>query len=239
MKITFIGSSHGVPEPHRKCTCIMIETGDNVYFIDMGAYAIDALRTRNISIDTVKGIFITHMHGDHTDGLIGFMNDVNCSRKCTPPVFLPVVEAGQVIRDWINVNLVHARPDLDFRQVKEGILLDDGYIRVTAYLNHHCYNAFSYLVEAEGKAVIFTGDLSRWPGMDFPKAETELPVVLAICEAAHGPITEYQPHFERLQPKLVCINHYSEYFLEGLEQLKQNMPQQAFALAKDGMVLEL
>lgn len=35
MKITFIGSSHGVPEPHRKCSCIMIEIGEQVYFIDM------------------------------------------------------------------------------------------------------------------------------------------------------------------------------------------------------------
>ena len=46
MKITFIGSSHGVPEAHRKCTCIMIEVGENVYFVDMGTSAIDALRTR-------------------------------------------------------------------------------------------------------------------------------------------------------------------------------------------------
>ena len=74
MKITFIGSSHGVPEPNRKCTCIMIEVGANVYFIDMGAPAIDELRTRGISIDAVKGVFITHMHGDHTDGLIQFID---------------------------------------------------------------------------------------------------------------------------------------------------------------------
>ena len=72
MKITFLGSSHGVPEPNRKCSCIMVEVEQNIYLIDIGTPAIDLLRRRGKSIDAVKGVFITHMHGDHTDGLIQF-----------------------------------------------------------------------------------------------------------------------------------------------------------------------
>ena len=98
MKITFIGSSHGVPEPNRKCTSIMIEAGENVYFIDMGTPAIDALRTRGISIDRVKGIFITHMHGDHTNGLIPFIDLITWYFKTPDPaVFLPIPAAAKVI----------------------------------------------------------------------------------------------------------------------------------------------
>ena len=74
MKITFVGSSHGVPEPHRQCSCTMIEVAGNTYFVDMGTCAINALRTRNIPVDSVKGIFLTHMHGDHSDGLIQFVD---------------------------------------------------------------------------------------------------------------------------------------------------------------------
>ena len=29
MKITIIGSSHGIPEPTRFCTCILVEAGNN------------------------------------------------------------------------------------------------------------------------------------------------------------------------------------------------------------------
>ena len=36
MKLTIMGSSHGIPEPNRSCTCFMIETGGDVYFVDMG-----------------------------------------------------------------------------------------------------------------------------------------------------------------------------------------------------------
>ena len=74
MKITFLGSSHGVPEANRKCSCIMIEVGENIYFVDMGTPSIDELRKRGKSVDAVKGVFITHMHGDHTDGLIQFVD---------------------------------------------------------------------------------------------------------------------------------------------------------------------
>ena len=40
MKLTFIGSSHGIPEPHRKCSCLMVEAGKNIYFVDMGTNAL-------------------------------------------------------------------------------------------------------------------------------------------------------------------------------------------------------
>ena len=70
MQITFLGASHGVPEANRRCSCTLIETNGRYYFIDMGVNAIDALRTRGIEVEDVKGIFITHMHGDHTNGLI-------------------------------------------------------------------------------------------------------------------------------------------------------------------------
>ena len=106
MKITFVGSSHGVPEPNRKCTCIMIEVGENIYFIDMGTSAIDALRTRGLPIDAVKGVFVTHMHGDHTNGLIPFVDLISWYFKMPDPVIcLPIIEAAQALDQWLHANL--------------------------------------------------------------------------------------------------------------------------------------
>ena len=55
MQITFLGASHGVPEANRRCSCTLIETNGRYYFIDMGVNAIDALRTRGIEVEDVKG----------------------------------------------------------------------------------------------------------------------------------------------------------------------------------------
>ena len=61
MRITFLGTSHGVPEAHRHCACMMVECGERIYFVDMGMMAMDALRRRGRPIENVKAIFITHI----------------------------------------------------------------------------------------------------------------------------------------------------------------------------------
>ena len=74
MIITVFGSSHGVPEKNRKCTCLQVELGENRYFFDMGTAAIEKLRDIEADIGSVKGIFVSHYHGDHMNGLISFVD---------------------------------------------------------------------------------------------------------------------------------------------------------------------
>ena len=88
MKIVFFGASHGVPEPNRRCSCAMIETGEARYFVDMGTQATEQLMTRGIPMDAVKTIFVSHMHGDHTDGLISFVDLCNGVLSDKPLFFL-------------------------------------------------------------------------------------------------------------------------------------------------------
>lgn len=221
MKITFLGSSHGVPEPNRKCTCIMIEVGERVYFIDMGTPAIDQLRTRSISIDAVKAVFITHMHGDHTDGLIQFVDLITWYFKTpNPAIHLPIMHAAKVIDDWLKVTLNGAEKAIDYRETVPGPLYNDGFIKVTAIPTQHCFKSYAYLVEAEGKAVLFTGDLKN-PGVDFPAVDQ--PLDLLVCESAHFPATDYLPVLENLEVKKVCVTHYSDTFLASVLQLQQDL----------------
>ena len=64
MRITFFGTSHGVPEAHRRCSSALITlgSGENArrYIIDMGLNAIDEMRTRNLPVDSVKAVFIPY-----------------------------------------------------------------------------------------------------------------------------------------------------------------------------------
>ena len=90
MRITFIGASHGVPEPNRKCSCTMIEISGRYYFIDMGTPSIDHLVTAGIPVDAVKGIFITHMHGDHTNGLVSFIDLISWYFKTADPTICSI-----------------------------------------------------------------------------------------------------------------------------------------------------
>lgn len=213
MKSTFIGSSHGVPEPNRKCTCIMIEAGSNVYFVDMGTSAIDGLRARNIPIDAVKGIFITHMHGDHTNGLIQFIDLITWYfTSCDPVVCLPRLEAARIIDEWLKLTMNEDEKDIRYLQTKAGVVFDDGVLKVTAIPTKHAHDAFAYLVEADGKKMLYTGDLAN-PKFDFPVAGLEADPDIVICESAHFPATDYAEVFDKYKPKKVCFTHYSDHFL--------------------------
>ena len=217
MKFTFLGSSHGVPEPDRKCSCIMVEVGENIYFVDMGTPAIDELRRMGKDVNAVKGVFITHMHGDHTDGLVQFVDLITWYFKTPDPVIcLPRLEAAKVIDDWLQVTLNDAKKEIKYQKTEEGVVFDDGVLKVTAIATKHCPDSFAYVLEAEGKCVLITGDMAN-PGRDFPYPEK--PLDLMIGESAHFPATDYLPVLEKVDVKKVCITHYSNKRLISVMEL--------------------
>lgn len=239
MKITFLGSSHGVPEPDRKCSCIMIEVEQNIYFVDMGTPAIDQLRRRGKAIDAVKGIFITHMHGDHTDGLIQFIDLITWYFKTPDPVVvLPDPDAARVIGDWLKVTLNGHEKAIEYRKTQEGVVYDDGVLRVSAIPTQHCPGSHAYVLEAEGKTVLCTGDL-RNPNVDFPDAGK--PLDLLICESAHFPTTDYLPVLDKLDLKKMCVTHYSPRQMRSLYEMKAIMDERGLpmVIATDDLELNV
>ncbi len=245
MRISFLGSSHGVPEPNRRCSCALIEAGGGRYFIDMGTSAVEGLRTRGMPIESVNGIFITHMHGDHTDGLIPFIDICNWKFiEAQPKFFLPTdtEQFRAIVSGWIELNGNTLR-DFDFFEVREGTVFEDENIKVTAFKTKHITfsPSYAYLVEAEGKRVFFSGDLShKGPTDDFPVSVLNRPLDLAICEAAHFKATEYLSLFEGKENlKRLCFNHYSDRFLASVIEMTRLMPDIPVYRATDDMVIDL
>lgn len=243
MKLVFFGASHGSPEPNRRCSSTMIEVGGNRYFVDMGTQSIEGLINRGIPVESVRAIFVTHMHGDHTNGMISFLD--LCSwrfREANPTVCLPgdMERTKKALADWLLCNGTTLRP-FEFRSVQEGLVFDDGILRVTAYKTMHTDFSYAYLIEAEGRRVLFGGDLSHSPAKDFPMAVLQSPLDLAICEGAHFKATEYIPIFSGNQkPKKLCFNHYSSRLLASLMEAKEALSQDMdVILATDGLEISL
>ena len=241
MRITFFGSGHGIPEPHKKCSSAMVEVGEHRYIIDMGTQVIEGLTDRRLPVKSVKAIFITHMHGDHTNGLLSFLD--LCSWKYTeadPAVYLPedTDRYARVISEWISCNHVTMRP-FRFFHVEAGCIYDDGMLRVTAYRTKHLEYSYAYLLEAEGKRVLFSGDLSKQgPLEDFPTEVLDEGLDLAVCECAHFDATKYLPIFEgRTNIGRICFNHFSNNKPNSATTVGTDMPHIPVVAASDGMDL--
>jgi ribonuclease BN (tRNA processing enzyme) len=243
MKIVFFGSSHGYPEPHRKCSSTLIEVGNKKYFIDMGCNCAEGLANRRIPIEKIDGIFITHMHGDHTNGLIPFLDICSWKFKdANPKIYAPCVpeQLASTIAGWLRLTGTTMR-EFEFNEVTDGFVYDDGNLKVTAFKTLHTKNSYSYLLEAEGKRVLFSGDLSvHGPQEDFPVSVLNKPLDLAICEAAHFKATDYLPFFENNNNlKQLCFNHYSDRFLESVIEMTRLLPDIPVYRATDDMEITL
>ena len=145
MKVVFFGSSHGVPEPNRSCSCVLLEVLGKRYFIDMGMDPVPELIRRGMTPEDITAVFITHAHGDHTNGLVPFAD--LCSwhfKEADPLIFLPEMEIVSALKGWIKLTCGGLRESIRFAKVEEGKLYDDGTICVTAMHTNHKEHAFLF-----------------------------------------------------------------------------------------------
>lgn len=234
MKITFLGSSHGVPEPNRKCSCILVTVGKNHYLADVGCDPTSPLIDRNIKINSVKGVFVTHPHGDHCNGLIPFADLINWYFTDANPAMLLPVDVKDLLVQWITLmtNGKAPRP-LDIRTYEAGVIFDDGSLKVTAIPTKHCPHSHSLLLEAEGKRVLYAGDLKS-TAEDFPHKTAADGLDFLIAESAHFSTLKYAEILKDLPIKEVAITHHfapNEQFLETKKALEP-LP---MTLVYDGM----
>lgn len=237
MKITFLGTSHGYPEAHRRCSCILIEVSSRYYILDMGISPIDDMIYRHLSVEKIQAVFITHMHGDHTNGLIPFINLLGWVYTSTnPAIFLPDTTCTKAIELWMSANQEKLRK-MDYRNVENGVMFDDGIVKVTAFDSGHIQGAHSYYLEAEGKCVLFTGDLSVQPDQDLLSHNWEKNLDLMVCECAHFSAMAYLPYLKEKMPQRICITHYVPKNIPTMYELTKAVSPQPVLFANDGMEL--
>lgn len=240
MRVTFIGTSHGIPEPEHRCSCTMLETRGRIYFVDMGTQAIEDLRRRNIDVEAVKGIFITHMHGDHVNGLLSFVDLCNWYfTSADPHIFLPTEEGAAAVKCWIAS--LDKRPwrGIDLNVTREGTFYDDGFLKVTAVKTLHTRISYAYIIESEGKTLLFTGDL-KGTDIDYPKEVFGNKVDMVVCESAHIDPLSYIPVFEKSDIKRVFINHCQPRKVPNALELAARLSGKTeVRLANDGMEVNL
>ena len=225
MKITFLGTSHGVPAADRYCASSMIEAGGAVYFIDGGAPLIDILLRRGVDLNRIRAMFSTHLHGDHVNGILPFADLLNWYFKSArAEIYLTEQRGIDLFKGLIE--LMESEPidasRVQFRLMTPDFVYGDENLRVTPLPTRHLASlgrpSYSYLVESGGKKALFSGDLSG--GLkegDFPAYALENEVDLLVCEMAHFDVPDVAPYLERCRAKRVLFNHV--FPLDKLERI--------------------
>lgn len=237
MKIKLLGTSHGLPEKDRFCSCNVITVNGSHYVIDAGVSLFSILLHNGYDCEDVKGIFITHMHGDHASGLVEFVDLMSWGKRCVKPeIFVPTV-AGKLAIQMLAEAMDHAR-EIEMKVYTEGTVFEDENIRVTAFRTGHGEATFGFLVEAEGKKVYFTGDMKK-DISDMPEFVYNEKTELIICESAHNCMPKIADKFNNMKTDRIVINHIAPK--HSIAEFKEAKPliNKPFDLAFDGMEIEL
>jgi ribonuclease Z len=75
--LTVLGSNAAIPANNRNLSAHLLNANERFFLIDCGEGTQFQLRRYHISIQRIKHIFISHLHGDHFFGLIGLINSMH------------------------------------------------------------------------------------------------------------------------------------------------------------------
>lgn len=188
LKVFFCGTGGPLPSSGRAQPCTAVQAGDALYLVDNGMGGWDTLRRMRAPTNSLKAVFVTHLHSDHIAGVGEAAEQSWINGRSQPLTFVGPEGTDNLARGF---NLVyerdrvfrkahHEQGDIKFpldaaeirsRVVKiprpDGTALawKDGDLTVTAIRVAHdpVSPAFGYRFDYKGRSVVISGDTTAWP----------------------------------------------------------------------------
>jgi ribonuclease BN (tRNA processing enzyme) len=201
MKITFIGTASGFTELERAHASVLLESAGVKTLIDCGEGATVSLLKRNIPLNNIDRIIVSHTHPDHCSGIPTAIQYMHLAKRETPlTIYLPegVTHAFEVY--FRQLYLINGKLNFQYQleSYSEGEVLAEGGLIISAtgnlHLDHYrpfaekygfTLGSYSLTMDAEGKKVFYSGDVKGKEDFN-PPSEADL----LIVESMHIPCDE-------------------------------------------------
>lgn len=259
MKLNIHGSCAGT-EPIKGWhhLSFSLEKDGKQYFFDAGENCGYSAYINGVDIAKTRRIIISHTHMDHVGGLANLLwyirkLSVQLGAETCPEIDVHIPN----LETWEGIMSILKNTEGNFKcnfkitphEVCDGIVFEDDGIRVTAFHNNHLphsdgekWRSFSYLTEADGKKIFFTGDYGSVT--DFAEKIKKHTLDLLLIETGHHTSEETAAALKNagLFPKILGYIHNGEDV--------RNNPQNAISVTEkilgvktmvftDGTVFEL
>jgi ribonuclease Z len=172
--LILLGTGYPRPDANHAAASTAIAAGDRWYVVDAGRGATLRIAGTELRYDQLRAVFLTHLHSDHIGGLPDlFQTSWQFGRKEKPfELYGPegTKRLSDALLEFFHDD-IHIRRDLQDELpgggatihthiVKEGVVLDDGVCRVTAFAEDHrpVVPAFGYRFDCGGKSIVVSGD---------------------------------------------------------------------------------
>lgn len=182
MKIYFLGTCAGTePMPDRKHTSFVVECGEQLYWFDAGEGCSYTAHNMGLDLLKVRKIVISHPHMDHVGGLGNLLWTIRKLMRVKKQehledvdVYIPKLKVWEALITMMSYTEggFKTKFRLTAHQTQEGVLFDDGKLRVTALHNTHMpsddgqWQSYSFLIEGDGKKLVYSGDVKSYMELD-------------------------------------------------------------------------
>lgn len=183
-ELLFFGTCAGTePQENSHHCSLAIRSNGAYYWFDAGENCSYTAHLMGADLLGVKAIFLSHTHMDHIGGLGNLLWNIRKLTEVTGRnvpegrirVIFPVLECWEHLLSLLRFTEggFQCGFSLDVSQTRDGVVYDDGTVRVTAHHNLHCqtrengeFTSYSYKIEVEGKSVVFSGDVQHIEELD-------------------------------------------------------------------------
>ena len=258
-EMIFFGTCSGTEPMKNMHHCAWaIKKDDGYYWFDAGENCAHRAHTSGINVMNTIAIFVSHPHIDHIGGLANLltcfhklirMHKKQFVRDNTLEIYFPDLPLLQYIKEIAYSGRgVKLRYTLNEHPMQDGLLFEDENIRVTAIHNRHMkedgsdgWHAFSFLLEAEGKKIVFSGDVLS-PDELLPLIGTGCD--LLIMETGHHDVASVMDFAVAHNVKNLRLTHHGRQIIENrahYENLAHKYTQSGsinITLCYDGMTEE-
>jgi ribonuclease Z len=169
--VTLLGTGNPRATIHRFGPSILVQAGSQNPLFDCGRGA--TIRLAQLKVDRIDGVFLTHLHSDHTVGIPDlWLTRWVMGRKIPFRIWGP--EGTRSMMDHLAEAYafdIHMRRDVDEKRptagvevqaedIQPGVLFENDGVKVTAFLVDHgpVKPAFGYRVDFHGHSVVLSGD---------------------------------------------------------------------------------
>jgi ribonuclease Z len=155
LEVTFLGTSSATPTKTRSLPSIAITRDGQVTLMDCGEGAQSRFVKFGIGLNKEMLVLITHLHGDHVNGLLGLLQTMSMSQRIRT---LTIVAPGQLF-EWLKVTKRVLHIGLSFQvlmvPVRTGVVFRGKDFRIRAARADHSIEAWSYVFEELPRPGVF------------------------------------------------------------------------------------
>ena len=262
--ITILGCGAALPTPKRLSSSQIVNIREKLFMLDCAEGTQMALRRSRISFSHLQAIFLTHLHGDHTFGLIGMLSTFGLLGRIQDLHIYGPQDLQRIFQPQIDYFCVDSPFKIILHEIdtkKPQVLYEDRSVIISTLPLSHRVPCCGYLFQEKPTLRHIRRDMIDFyhipisqinnikAGMDWTTEDgTQIPNERLttppdpVRSYAYCTDTTYRPQLTELLKGVTCLYHEATFAEEHAQLAKSTFhstASQAAQIAKDAQAGQL